>query len=128
MAKSIERYFRLLPKTSFMRAGGRQWYPSADVYQTRDGWIVKVELAGVAVDEVEVRVEGDMLYISGNRQDGFCSETLSCYQLEITYSRFEKTIRFPCPIESAQLQRSYRDGLLILRLRSPENCDEGQGA
>jgi HSP20 family protein len=56
MAKSIEQYFRLLPKGQASRpGGGRLWYPSADVYRTRDGWIVKVELAGVRADEIAPR-------------------------------------------------------------------------
>ena len=78
-------------------ASGRMWYPSADVYRTRDGWVVKVELAGVRADEIEIRVERDSLHIAGCRQDTYYSESLSYHQLEITYSRFEKTVSFPCP-------------------------------
>lgn len=123
MARSIERYFRLLPKSHVMHAaGGRLWYPSADVYRTRDGWIVKVELAGVTFEEIEVEIVGDTLTVRGCRRDHFCSETVSCQQLEITYSRFEKTIQFPCAIESAIIERDYLDGLLILRLREDASC------
>lgn len=104
-------------------ATGRLWYPSADVYKTREGWIVKVELAGVSAEEVEVAIEGRMLRIAGCRRDSFCSETISYHQLEITYSRFEKTIEFPCPIDGAAIKADYRDGLLIIYLRSPENCE-----
>ena len=109
-----------------MRPGGRMWYPSADVYRTRDGWVVKVELAGVHAEQVEVTIEGATLKLSGSRRDGSCSETLYCHQMEITYSHFEKTIRFPCPIEGATLRMDYRDGLLLLYLRSPEHCEEGE--
>ncbi len=55
-------------------------------------------------------------------QDGWL-ETISYHQLEITYSRFEKTLRFPCPIEGARIETNYENGLLLLRLRSPENCE-----
>jgi HSP20 family molecular chaperone IbpA len=37
--------------------------------------------------------------------------------MEITYSRFEKTIQFPCVIEEASLAHDYRDGFLIVNLR-----------
>jgi len=124
MAKSIEQYFRLLPKGQASRpGGGRLWYPSADVYRTRDGWIVKVELAGVRADEIEVRLEGATLHLAGCRRDTFYAESVSYHQLEITYSRFEKTIRFPYPIEGATIERNYRDGLLILHVRSDESCE-----
>ena len=124
MAKSITRYLRLMPKAQTLRPAGRLWYPSADVYQTRDGWIVKVELAGVSSDEIEITIEGPILHLAGCRRDTYFSESVSYHQLEITYSRFEKTIRFPCPIEGAKLETDYRDGLLILHLLSPETCDE----
>lgn len=124
MAKSIEHYFRLMPKAYGLRTTGRLWYPSADVYRTREGWIVKVELAGVRPDELEISIEGETLHLAGCRRDSVYAETVSYHQLEITYSRFEKTISFPCSIEGAQVTMNYRDGLLILDLRSLENCKE----
>ena len=124
MARSIERYFRLLPKAQrIVPHGGRMWYPPADVYRTADGWIVKVELAGVSTEELEIEVAGETLRVGGCRRDTFHTESVSYHQLEITYSRFEKLIRFPCPIEGAEIETDYSDGLLVLRLRSPENCD-----
>jgi len=124
MAKSIERYLRMMPKAHGMRCGGDQlWNPAADVYRTRDGWFVKLELAGVEPDELVVTVEGDTLRVAGTRRDERLTEAVSYHQLEITYSRFERTIRFPCPIEGAQLVRRYKNGLLLLHLQSPEHCD-----
>ncbi|MEJ7616137.1 MAG: Hsp20/alpha crystallin family protein [Pyrinomonadaceae bacterium] len=124
MAESIERYFRLMPVGHKQRPSTRLWCPAADVYQTKNGWIVKVELAGVHVEEVEVSIQGASLHISGCRRDHFYGESATLHQLEITYSRFERILRFPCPIEGALLERDYRDGLLILYLRGGENCEE----
>ena len=126
MARSIERYLRQLPVGGAQRPSERHWTPAADVYRTRDGWLVKVDLAGVSPDEVEITVGGRVLVIAGIRRDAHCSETVSYHQIEITYSRFEKTLRFPCEIEGARVERAYRDGLLIVRLRGEENCEEGR--
>jgi HSP20 family protein len=123
MARSIERYLRLMPKTQSTRMAGRLWYPAADVYRTRDGWIVKVELAGVCPEELTVEIGGDSLRVSGCRRDEVHTETVSYHQLEITYSRFEKTIRFPCIIEGARVSTGYRDGLLTINLRGFEGCE-----
>ena len=124
MAKSIERYLRMMPKASGLRCSENFWYPAADVYRTGEGWVVKVELAGVAPDELTVEISGDTLRVAGTRRDEAVTETVSYHQLEITYSRFEKTLRFPCSIEGAALLRDYRDGLLILHLRGEERCEE----
>jgi HSP20 family protein len=121
--ESLDRYFRMIGDDRHRRPSGRLWCPAADVYRSKDGWIVKVDLAGVKPADVEVIVDGDLLRISGSRRDGTCGEGISHYQLEITYSRFEKMIRFPRSIEHASIDRDYRDGLLILQLHEvPEQA------
>ena len=118
--ESFERYFRMIRDNRHSRPSGRLWCPAADVYRTTDGWIVKVDLAGIKPSDVEVTVDGDVLRVSGSRRDGTCGEGVSHYQLEITYSRFEKMIQFPRSIEHVQIERDYRDGLLTLRLREEQ--------
>jgi HSP20 family protein len=126
MANSVERYFRLLHGERRARPGSRVWYPAADVYRTLDGWIVKFDLAGVCQDDLEIEIKGATLHLTGCRRDTFFDQGVTYHQLEITYSRFERTLQFPCKIEGASLVRDYRDGLLILHLRSEENCEEGR--
>ncbi len=118
--ESLERYFRMIRDDRRTRPSGRLWCPAADVYRTQDGWIVKVDLAGIKPADVEIKIDDDILRISGSRRDGICGEGVSHYQLEITYSRFEKMIQFPRSIEHASIDRDYRDGLLILRLREEQ--------
>jgi HSP20 family protein len=124
MAESVERYFRLLHIGRRVRPGGRVWRPDADIYRTADGWIVKVDLAGVSADDLEIIIQERTLTISGCRRDTFFGEGVAYHQLEITYSRFEKTMQFPCSIAGASILRDYRDGLLILHLRGEEKCEE----
>ena len=118
--ESFERYFRMIRDNRHSRPSGRLWCPAADVYRTADGWIVKVDLAGIKPSDVEVTVDGDVLRLSGSRRDGTCGEGVSHYQLEITYSRFEKMIQFPRSIEHVRIERDYSDGLLTLRLREEQ--------
>lgn len=103
------------------RSSGRLWYPAADVYETETGWIVKIELAGISVDDIEIEIGGDTLYVTGIRRDKTCSHGVHHHQLEITYSRFEKTLRFPRSIDGANLEYDYQDGLLIVQLRSAKS-------
>lgn len=117
MAESIERYFHFLVSSKGSRPSGKLWYPAADVYNTADGWIVKIELAGVSAEDLEIEIEGDTLYIAGTRRDKTCRGGVSYQQMEITYSRFEKTLRFPDVIEGAKLEHDYTDGLLFIYLK-----------
>lgn len=124
MAESINRYFQLIAASRRVKPSGRLWCPAADVYQTKDGWIVKVELAGVSAEDLEIDIQGNTLYIAGCRRDTFYGEGVTYQQLEITYSRFEKSLSFPCSIEGASILQDYKDGLLIIQLRSHGSCDE----
>jgi HSP20 family protein len=117
MAKSTNRYFQFLGSSKKAQPSGRLWYPAADVYQTSDGWVVKVELAGVSVEDVEIDIQGNALYIAGCRRDRSCAAGVSYQQMEITYSSFEKTLRFPSPIDGATLDSMFENGLLIIHLR-----------
>ena len=47
-------------------ATGR-WVPNTDVYATDTGLVIKVELAGMKSDNLEITVEGHRLRIAGNR-------------------------------------------------------------
>ena len=115
MAKSFNRHFSFLGSSKKVESG-RLWYPAADVYQTEDGWIVKVELAGVSVEDVEIDIQGNVLSIIGARKDRSCAVGVSFHQMEITYSRFEKTLQFPGVIEGARIEHNFEDGILIIRL------------
>ena len=99
-----------------VRPSGRLWNPAADVYRSADGWMVKVDLAGVSPDDLEIEVYQSSLRIRGCRRDTFVKDGLTYQQMEITYSQFEKTIQFPCSIEEATLAHDYRDGFLMVHL------------
>ena len=123
MAKSIHRYIRLMHVRSVRPSAGL-WSPAADIFQRGNGWIVKLDLAGVIPDDVQICISGNTLRVSGVRRDTSFGEGIAYHQLEITYSRFEKILQFPCSIEGARVSRDYRDGLLILELRGGTDCEE----
>jgi HSP20 family protein len=120
MAKATNRYFHFLATTNDVKPSGKLWYPSADVYSTPEGWLVKVELAGVSAEDLEIDIQGNQLYISGSRRDKTCSHGVSYHQMEITYSRFEKTLEFPKMIDGARLEHNFDNGLLIIHLLKSE--------
>jgi HSP20 family protein len=111
------REFSLLTVAHRVRPSGRLWNPAADVYRTGDGWMVKLDVAGICADEIEIDLDQANLRVRGCRRDTVYKEGFSYQQMEITYSRFEKTIQFPYAIEQASLEHDYRDGFLIINLR-----------
>jgi HSP20 family protein len=111
------RELALLSVGRRVRPSGRLWNPPADVYHSSESWIVKVDLAGVCYDDLEIELTKSQLTIRGCRRDTVYREGYIYQQMEITYSRFEKTIQFPCELEETSLEHRYHDGFLIIELR-----------
>ena len=119
--RDIEREFSLIRTDRRVAPSGRLWNPAADVYKSADGWIVKVDLAGVCSDELEIELRDSLLTIRGCRRDTHIHDGCVYHQMEITYSRFEKSIQFPAPVEGASIRRDYRDGFLIIDVRREQD-------
>ena len=79
---------------------------------------MKVDLAGVCSNDLEIELQDSLLTIRGCRKDTHYSAGFVYHQMEITYSRFEKQIQFPDRIEGAHVAHDYNDGFFIIKLRS----------
>jgi HSP20 family protein len=87
-----------------------------DVKRAPYGWLVKAELPGVALDQVQISIRGNSLLLSGVRRDTLPAEGDTYYAMEIAYCRFERRIDFPVPIEGAEVTLASHNGLLLVRL------------
>jgi HSP20 family protein len=92
------------------------WRPAADIYRTRDGWIIKYALAGVRPEDIQIGIRGSAITVSGFRRDWKLEEGCTYYSMEISYNRFERTIELPCVLDGAEVQMEAREGILMVRL------------
>jgi len=88
------------------------WVPNTDVYVTDSGLVVKVELAGMRSDNLEITVEGHRLRISGNRPDGCRAPKASFLVMEINYGPFESVLDLPPIYDLSQAKAAYLNGFL----------------
>ena len=92
--------------------GGDRWQPAADVFETEKAIVVRLELAGVARDEVQVTVDGDVLRIRGVRRPRVDDDAQRLHQMEIVSGPFERAIRIGVPFERDGVSAALEDGLL----------------
>jgi HSP20 family protein len=88
------------------------WVPNTDVYTTDNGLVVKVELAGMRNDNLEITVEGNRLRISGTRPDGCRAPKCSFLVMEINYGAFESVLELPSGYDLSQAKATYLNGFL----------------
>lgn len=93
-------------------ASGASWAPNTDVYQTDHGLVVKVELAGMKRQDLELTMEGNRLRIRGNRADGCRAPNCKFIIMEINYGAFETMIELPPGYNYGQAVASYQNGFL----------------
>src|SRR5215468_12131351 len=88
------------------------WVPNTDVYVTDNGLVIKVELAGMRSEHLEITVEGNRLSISGNRPDGCRAAKCSFLVMEINYGPFESVLELPAGYDLGQAKAAYLNGFL----------------
>ena len=88
------------------------WVPNTDVYATDSGLVIKVELAGMRSEHLEITVEGNRLRISGTRPDGCRAPKASFLVMEINYGPFESVLELPPGYDLGQAKAAYLNGFL----------------
>src|SRR6266513_239994 len=93
--------------------GGREAAANGHwVYTTDSGLVVKVELAGMRSENLEITVEGSRLRISGNRPDGCRAPKCHFLIMEINYGPFESVLELPAGYDLSQAKAAYLNGFL----------------
>jgi HSP20 family protein len=99
------------------------FHPRADVFETLDQVVVKMELAGVRSDQIRIAFSEDenCVTVAGRREEPRQELSLrtQCYQLEIYYGPFERTVPIPASVNIIResITATYSDGLLFVSLR-----------
>jgi HSP20 family protein len=88
------------------------WVPNTDVYVTDNGLVIKVELAGMRSEHLEITVEGNRLRISGSRPDGCRASKCSFLVMEINYGPFETSLELPPGYDLGLAKAAYLNGFL----------------
>ncbi|MEI8289468.1 MAG: Hsp20/alpha crystallin family protein [Verrucomicrobiota bacterium] len=92
-------------------ATGR-WTPNTDIYAANNGLVIKVELAGMKSDSLEITAEGQRLRINGIRPDCCRAPHCSFLVMEISYGPFETTLDLPPGYDLSRARAVYINGFL----------------
>lgn len=102
------------------------WRPPTDVFATATDLVVKIELAGMREQDIDVVLDDKMLLVSGFRPDNRPLERLSYFQMGVNYGHFCLQIFLPWPVDEEGATANYEDGFLEIHLprrsREPEEA------
>ncbi|MBI1314878.1 Hsp20 family protein [bacterium] len=116
----IDRTFDALLGAPWLeKAAG--WLPQLDVYETPDAFLVEADLPGVAVNDLQVRVDAESVTICGSRSDTRRDETPhGAVRIERRHGAFCRKLTLSQPVDRDRIQISHEQG--VFRIRLPKQC------
>jgi len=111
--------FRLMDELMRSTSNGNRttgFTPLVDVHETKEEYLVKVDVPGVKADDVNVEVNENVLSISGAR---VADEKGQAQLVERPYGSFVRTLTLPQGVDSDSIEAGYQDGVLELRIPKP---------
>jgi HSP20 family protein len=99
-------------KTNPEGSSETSWVPNTDVYVCDEGLVIKVELAGMRREDLELIVESNRVKIMGHRPDGCRNGKCKFHLMEINYGSFETIIELPKGYDLSQARAAYNNGFL----------------
>jgi len=100
----------------------KSWMPTIDVVENNGNIEVRAEIPGVNKEDLKVTVEGDILYISGERNKECETKDKKFHRIERYYGKFSRTVNLPCSVEPDKVKAVYKDGVLTITLQKPESA------
>jgi HSP20 family protein len=101
------------------RTHASAWVPATDIFARGQDLVIRVELAGVDPDEVDLRFSHGVLTVSGTRKaelDGGDGE-VEFYIRERFYGEFRRVITLPDGTDASQITAEFDDGLVEILVK-----------
>ena len=96
-------------------------FPPIIVSMSDDNVIVRAELPGIKVSDLDIQVANDVLTIKGERKAGGESAKVTYLRRERNYGTFARSLVLPEKVDVNNVAASYKQGVLTVKLpKSPE--------
>ena len=100
--------------------GARGWIPALDVWESENEIVFAFDLPGIPEEKITVELEDGALSVSAEREREETSSQDGLDRYERHFGTFERTISLPVGVTEADIEASYSNGVLELRVRKPE--------
>ena len=102
-------------------SAARGFVPSFEVRETKDAYVFKADLPGLAEKDVEIHMTGNVLTVSGQRTQENVQEGERYFALERGYGQFSRSFSLPDGTDGEHVTADMKDGVLTLRIpKKPE--------
>jgi len=93
--------------------------PRVDVLETQDAYKVNVALPGFKKDDIQVKIEEQILTISGERKQ-VKEENTTYHRVETRFGMFERSFKLGNKADAEKVDAKFEDGILNITISKKE--------
>ena len=98
----------------------QNWVPAVDVWETEDEVVYAFDLPGIPEEKINVEFEDGAITVSAERERKVEQKEDRFYRFERRFGTFSRTIGLPQGVTEESINAAYRDGVLELHVKKPE--------
>jgi len=100
----------------------QNWAPAVDIFERGDNLILSAELPGVRREELDLKVEGNVLTLRGERMRDKTIQEEQYHRVERSYGTFCRSFTLPSTVDSSRIEARFKDGILEVVLPKAEDA------
>jgi HSP20 family protein len=117
----MDALLRWDPFRGELGGGNLEFVPRFDVKETKDAYVIQADLPGVKDEQLEVSLSGNLLTISGHREEEHREEGESYYTVERSHGNFVRSFTMPDGVDSENVNADLDAGVLTVHIpKKPE--------
>ncbi len=121
LQRQLNRIFDdVVTPTSVAEFGNFSPVPAAELTETKEALILKLELPGIKTADLNIEATAKSIAISGKRKSEVQAKSEDKTRSEFRYGSFKRVISLPVRIENTEVKADYKDGILHLTLPKAE--------
>jgi len=102
------------------------WAPAVDIFENEHELVVNADLPDVKPEELDIRVENNILTIRGERKFEKKVDEKNYLRVERSYGTFARSFALANTVNSEAIKADYRDGVLTLTIPKREEAKPKQ--
>jgi len=122
----INRFFNEAFDRSSDEANLTPWAPAVDIYETAHQLVVKTDLPDIKPEELDIRVENNILTIRGEREFEKKVNENNYLRVERSYGSFSRSFSLANTVNTEAIQADYKNGVLTLSIPKREEAKPKQ--
>ena len=122
----INRAFGDVLRRSVEESNLTSWAPAVDIFETEHELVVKADLPDVNPQELDIRVENNILTIRGERKFEKTVNESNYLRVERSYGAFARSFSLSNTVKSEAIKADYQNGVLKLSIPKREEAKPKQ--